>query len=115
MRESKNNYGTSDHIPVNLKKEALKAADSLAKKLTNPSGNTEINLSDGRVATCITAKGKHVIKAQRLMDGDPGKMLPALIATCTSINDKMVTLEELEEMPAGDFMALMGHFGTAFQ
>lgn len=115
MRESKNNYGTSDHIPANLKKEALKAADSLAKKLPQKTENTEIILSDGRVAICINAKGKHVMKAQRLMDGDPEKMLPALIATCTSINDRIVTIEELAEMPASDFMALMGHFGTAFQ
>lgn len=97
--------------PKQQKTQALKDAILKEKK----SGITEFTLSDGSVAKCIDAKGKHVMKAQRLMDGDPEKMLPALISVCSTINDRVPTLEELEEMPASDFMTLMGHFSTAFQ
>jgi hypothetical protein len=97
--------------PAAQKSQALKDA-TLKEK---PSNITEFKLSTGSIAKCVTAKGKHVMKAQRLMDGDAEKMLPALISVCTSIDDKMVTIEELEEMEAGDFMTLMGHFSTAFQ
>lgn len=97
--------------PASQKNKALKDATLNAK----PSNITEFTLSNGDVAKCAVAKGKHVMKAQRLMDGDAEKMLPALISVCTSINDKMITMEELEEMEAKDFMTLMGHFGPAFQ
>jgi len=97
--------------PSQQKSRALRDA-TLNEK---PSNITEIVLSDGVVAKCIIAKGKHVIKAQRLMDGDAEKMFPALISVCTSVNDKMVTMEELEEMSAGDYMKLMEHFSTVFQ
>lgn len=112
MKDSKNNFGTSDHIPTTPKKEAIKAANAVAAKSPN---EAEIILSDGRVAKCLTAKGKHVMDAQRLMDGNAEKMLPALISVCTRINDRMLTIEELMEMPASDYMKLLGHYGVAFQ
>lgn len=84
-------------------------------KAVKQDGATEITLSNGKTAVCRPAKGKDVMKAQRLMDGDAEKMLPALISVCTTIDGQMLTIEEQEEMPAGDFMKVMGHFGTAFQ
>lgn len=96
-------------------KEQKNAATKDAVLNEKPSNITEFELSDGKTARCINAKGKHVMKAQRLMGGDAEKMLPSLISVCTEIDGKMITLEELEEMPAGDFMTLMGHFAPAFQ
>lgn len=97
--------------PESQKSKALKDATLNAK----PSNITEITLSDGSIAKCINPKGKHVLKAQRLMDGNADNMLPALISVCTSINDRMITIEELNEIEAKDFITLMTHFSPAFQ
>lgn len=93
----------------------MKTPDEQKSAATKQSDVTEITLSDSRIAVCRPAKGKDVMKAQRLMDGNAELMLPALISVCTTIDKQMLTIEEQEEMPAGDFMKIMGHFGTAFQ
>lgn len=96
-----------------------KAAENAAKKdpvLNEKQSNiSEVKLSEGRIANCIKAKGKHVIEAQRLMDGKAELMMPALICVCTAIDGKKLLIEDFMEMPAEDCMTLMGHFGTAFQ
>lgn len=75
----------------------------------------EVALSNGRIAKCEKPKGKHVMKAQRLMDGDPNLMMPALISVCMTIDGKQPAMEDLMEYDASDYFALMTHFGSAFQ
>lgn len=71
-------------------------------------------LSDGTEVTCYPAKGKHVRQAQRLMDGDETLMIPALISTCADFGGKKLTVEELDELPAKDFLTLMGEYTGSF-
>lgn len=75
----------------------------------------KLTLSDGTVVICYPAKGKHIRQAQRLMDGDETKMIPALISACADFGGRKITIEEIDEMPAKDVFALMGEYsGTSF-
>lgn len=67
-----------------------------------------VNLSDGRTAEVAQAKGKHVMKATKMSGGQPELMQSALLHALVTIDGKAVPMEEFEEMPAGDFMALLG-------
>lgn len=85
------------------------------KKSIAESQIPKVELSDGTIVTCHPAKGKHVRSAQRLMDGDETKMIPALIAICADFGGKKITIEELDEYPAKDFLKLMGEYaGSSF-
>ena len=98
----------------------MQTPDSKKRKSIQTAGAKEIlpveniTLPSGAVATCIRAKGKHVMEAQRLMDGDPEKMVPALMSICTTFEGKRLPMEDYFEMEARDFMALMGHYSPAF-
>lgn len=83
---------------------------SAAEKANTPLKAKEIELPSGAIATCIEAKGKHVVEAQRLMDQNPDLMMTALITVCSTINGKRPTMEEVLEMPYLDYMMLIGEF-----
>ena len=71
----------------------------------------EITLPSGAVATVGDFKGRHVREAQRISSGASDKFLFALISLTTTIDGKTVLMEDLDEMPGMDVMALMGEFG----
>jgi len=74
-----------------------------------------INLPSGAVATIIEKpKGKHVRKAQNIAGGDNTLIVPALISLCVRINDAQILVEDFDEMPASDALALMGKIGESF-
>ncbi len=75
-----------------------------------PSQLKTIELPSGIKATVMPAKGKHVVEAQRLMDGNPDLMLTALITVCTLIDNRKPTIEEVLEMDYLDYMFLLGEF-----
>lgn len=88
----------------NASEKSTNALDSKTSQLK------EIILPSGQKAVIIKAKGKHVVEAQRLMDGNPDLMLTALITVCTSIDNRKPTIEEVLEMDYLDYMSLLGEF-----
>lgn len=76
----------------------------------------ELDLSgDGKKATkigIIDARGKHVIQAQRYMDGDEAKWFPALMHVVCRVDDAQQPIEFYEEMRMGPFMQLMTEIGV---
>lgn len=72
----------------------------------------ELELPSGKKAKIIEAKGKHVVEAQRLMNGNSDMMLPALITVCTSIDGVRPTIEEVLELKYMDYLFLLGEFNT---
>lgn len=73
-----------------------------------------IDLPSGAKATKVDFKGKHVREAQRLADGDQSKALFAIIAVATLINDKRITIEEIDEMDGRDVIHLMAEYQGVF-
>ncbi len=69
----------------------------------------EIELSCG-LARIMRFKGKHIRQATRDAEGDSGKMMFALIAATTTINDKSIIPEDLDEMDGEDVLKLQGAF-----
>jgi len=84
------------------------------EKANTPAKTKTVNLPSGKVAECITAKGKHVVEAQRLMNGDPDLMLTALITVCSTFEGKRLTIEEVLELDYLDYMSLLGEFQGGF-
>jgi hypothetical protein len=84
--------------------------NTTAKAANN--GAKEITLPSGKVATIGEFKGKHVMQAQRIADGDQGKMLFAMIALVVTIDGKGIVMEEMEEMEGRDCLKLMAEFST---
>lgn len=83
---------------------------SAQEKANTPEKTKKVTLPSGLVAECIAAKGKHVVKAQRLMDGNPDLMLTALISVCTRFEGKQLPMEEILEMDYLDYMVILGEF-----
>lgn len=80
---------------------------------TNTPMTREIVLKSGKVAVIQEFKGKHVMEAQRIADGESEKVMFALISLLTTIDGQPVLMEDLEEMPGSDVMTLMKEFGQA--
>lgn len=116
----KNTQKKVDSLKIKKSKLTKKISDIMAQspkaqeKAAMPSEIKELTLTDGTIVKCFPAKGKHVRQSQRLMDGDETKMIFAIIAVCATFNDKKITIEELDELPAKDVFALMGEYGGSF-
>ncbi len=98
--------------------EAVKAAKKPGARLERralENGNEEATLPSGVTAEFKPFLGKHVREAQRIAAGseDPGAMMFTMIALCVLINGKPVVMEDLDEMPGKDVLALMGEFSEA--
>lgn len=73
----------------------------------------EVTLPSGRIAIIQEFKGKHVRLAQRNAGTDTDSYLYHLIAMLTTIDSQPVVMEDLDEMPGGDVLKLMGEFSEA--
>lgn len=73
-----------------------------------------IELPSGRKAETRKYKGRDIREAQRIADGDPGKITFALIAMSTTIDGQPIAMEDLDEMDGPDVLKLMGEFGSNF-
>lgn len=58
--------------------------------------------------------GRDIREAQRVADGDSGKLIYAIIATTTTIEGEPTTVEELDAMNGLDVLELMKGFGGNF-
>jgi hypothetical protein len=76
--------------------------------------NKTIELNDGKIAVIKPFKGKHILEAQKLVGTETEKMMFGLIAQCVTIDGKAVLFEEVDDMPGGDVLKLMGEFGGNF-
>lgn len=85
-----------------------------AETKTNASENEvskELELSDGRKAKVLKTLGKHVMQAHAQVGKNAEeKLLPTMIAMRTVIDGKKIVIEDLENMPAKDYLMLMGEF-----
>lgn len=89
-----------------MKSPAEQKNKSIAKNI--------IDLPSGAKAEMLPFKGKHVREAQRLSDGDETKVVFALIAVCTLIDEKKVTIEELDDIDGRDLLRLMAEYNGLF-
>jgi len=88
---------------------------SASEQANNSFPIEEIELTKlGKTAKCIEAKGKHIREAQRLSGEESDKLIFALIAVCTTIDGRKLTVEEVDEMHSADVFKLMAKFGSAF-
>lgn len=82
----------------------------------NETGTAEkpevLTLKSGKVAEITPGKGKHVRAAQRLVSGNPDESayFPALMSQIVTIDGKPITMEDVDELPMGDYMQLMTYF-----
>lgn len=69
-----------------------------------------IELPSGAKAEILQGKGKHAQKAMQMTGGDQSKYLGALMAQLILLDGKPVVMEDLEEMPLKDYMAISEAF-----
>lgn len=68
---------------------------------------TSQKLHTGKVAQVGVITGKELFKANLASSGNLGVMPFYLICECVEVNGKKIDMEDLQQMPAGDVMALM--------
>lgn len=69
-----------------------------------------ITLSDGRKATWRKGKGRDLLAASRMAGGnEPMRIAFGLIAVLVTVDDKALTIEDVEELDMADVLALQGH------
>ena len=70
--------------------------------------------NDGKDLTVgfIDARGKHIVKAQRLMDGEEDRYYPALMHVVCRVDDKMQPIEFYEDLQMHAFSAIMIRLNT---
>lgn len=75
-----------------------------------PEGAKEVTLSNGKVARIYKGKGKDARQAMMETDGDGSLYLPCFMAKLIEIDSKKVVMEDLDELPANDYMKLQTAF-----
>lgn len=71
----------------------------------------ELTLSTGALCKVVALKGRDMVQAQRVADGDQAKIMFALTAIATTINGQQIVVEELEDMPLSDALKIQQAFG----
>lgn len=75
-----------------------------------PEGTKQFTLPSGKKAVIYPGKGKHATNAIKIVGDDMSRYLPALMSQLVEVDGYPVVLEDLEEMPLQDFMALQAEF-----
>lgn len=71
----------------------------------------ELTLSTGASCKVVALKGRDMVQAQRVADGDQAKVMFALTAIATTIDGKQIVVEDLEDMPLSDAVKIQQAFG----
>lgn len=71
-----------------------------------------ITLPSGKTAEVKDFKGKHIREAQKVAGTETEKYLFALIAATTTIDEKSIVMEDLDDMEGFDVLELMKAFGS---
>lgn len=69
-----------------------------------------IKLPSGKEAKILEFKGKHIREAQRIAGTDVSKFIFAMIAVTTTIDNKPIVMEDLDEMDGRDVIKLQAEF-----
>lgn len=76
--------------------------DDLFKVETKRYDNGQVmkrcTLSDGRVAISRKLKGSDLKEVRRLTGGDSEKYQNAIVAKCVTLDDKPITIEEIDDL-----------------
>lgn len=77
--------------------------------MTSPSSTTTVSLSTGAVATIRLPKGKDLERAALAVGGssNPTSIMMGVLGQVTTIGEKSVIYEELQEMAMHDVVALL--------
>jgi hypothetical protein len=90
----------------------------MAKTEVPPAPKTyplEVKLPSGKLAVIREFKGRDVMKAMKIAGtDDPHKIIFSLMALTTTIDEKPIVMEDIEDMNGKDVLALIGEFGEAF-
>lgn len=70
----------------------------------------EIELPSGKKATIKKGKGRHVMMATKMAEGDPGKIIPCIMHYLVLIDGEKQTLEQLEDLDMKDYFRLQTEF-----
>jgi hypothetical protein len=92
--------------------DASKAGET--KLLTGPVTANVILPGTKRKAIQREFIGRDIREAQRIADGDSGKLIYAIIAVTTTIEGEPVTVEDIDAMNGLDVLELMKGFGGNF-
>ena len=68
-------------------------------------------LPSGKTAQIIDGKGKHLFQAQKIAKS-PDEITWALLAVLTTIDDKPVIYEDMEEMDLPDLLSILTNSGV---
>jgi hypothetical protein len=72
----------------------------------------EVTLPSGKVAIIRKAKGYDIEEVQKIINGETSKFMTAFMAQCVTIDNMPVVMEDLREMDADDYLALMSEFSN---
>jgi len=84
-----------------------------AQEKSSMPNKTEV-LPSGAVAEYLPFKGKNVMAAQRLANGDQSLVLPALMSSATLYNGQPFVMEDVSEMDGRDVLHLMAYYQGLF-
>lgn len=85
------------------------------KLKTTPSTEPkEITLPCGSVAIIKPGKGRDAAEAAKVADGNPGLIMPAIMARLITIDGETGVAEDFLELPIPDYMKLMEELGANF-
>lgn len=79
-----------------------------------PTGTKTLTLPSGKIAVFTEGKGKHAMEAGRIANGEQTKFMPALVSLLVTYDGRAIVMEDIEEMPLNDYLAIMAEFGANF-
>jgi hypothetical protein len=67
----------------------------------------KIELSIGKVAMVNPCLGKHIRQATKMAGTDQSMFMPAVMALLVTIDGNACTMEQFDELPGADYMAIL--------
>lgn len=67
----------------------------------------KLELPSGNVVTIFPCLGKHIRMASTMTNGDQGLFMPAIMAQLVKMNGSAMVMEQFDELPGSDYMAIM--------
>lgn len=102
--------GKGDGGNVNAAADVIVAASAVANAHDKMGIQLDNKLKDGRTFEIKPAFGSDVIKALRLVGTDTENLMPAMLHQSVLFEGVQIPMEEILELPAGDFLKVMGKF-----
>ena len=87
-------------------KNIVPKADAVVEELDLQNGSEKITVG------FIDARGRHIVKAQKLMDGEEERYYPALMHVVCRVNGSIMPIEYYEDLRMHAFSAIMVRLNT---